>query len=104
MTMLVGYRRIERFFRAFAWWKAEPRDELADAGAMCLAEPGQQYAVYLPAGGRTRLRLAPGAYRARRYNPRTGGWGELPEVTGSAWTSPQVPDGGDWAFLLTRRP
>jgi hypothetical protein len=103
MTMLVGYRRIERFFRAFEWWKTEPHDNLVEGGAMCLAEPGKQYAIYLPSGGRTTVHLAPGTYRARRYNPRSGGWYALPDVVGPVWTSPELPEGGDWALLLARR-
>jgi hypothetical protein len=103
MTMLVGYRRIERFFRAFEWWKTQPHDNLVEGGAMCLAEPGKQYAIYLPSGGRTTVHLAPGTYRARRYNPRSGGWQGLPDVTGPVWTSPELPEGGDWALLLARR-
>jgi hypothetical protein len=103
MTMLVGYRCIERFFRAFEWWKTEPHDDLTDGGAMCLAEPRKQYAIYLPSGGRTTVQLAPGTYHARRYNPRSGRWYALPDVVGPAWTSPDLPDGGDWALLLTRR-
>ncbi len=40
--MLKGYRHILTLFTSFAWWKTEPRDDLVDRGAFCLAELGEQ--------------------------------------------------------------
>ncbi|OHB66506.1 MAG: hypothetical protein A2Y77_02205 [Planctomycetes bacterium RBG_13_62_9] len=41
----------------------------------CLADPGNVYAIYLPAGGTTDLDLGrtPGVFRIRWFNPRQGG-------------------------------
>ena len=105
MTMLRGYGRIVDFFHAFEWWRADPHDELVTGvdGAMCLAECGSQYAVYLRAGGAATLKLDGGPYRARRYNPRTGEWHDLPDAAGPSWTSPALPTDGDYAILLQRR-
>src|SRR5919201_979737 len=50
MTMLEGYGHIVTCFTGLEWWKMDPHDELVDQGAYCLAEPGRQYLVYLPAG------------------------------------------------------
>jgi len=100
MTMLKGYGHMADFFRGFEWWKADPRNDLATDGALCLAEPGRQYAVYLPSGGRSTVTLEPGRYRAAKFDPRTGARGEVGSVEGPAWTTPPVPAGEDWAFLL----
>jgi len=101
MAMLKGYARIMRFFREFEWWKTEPHDELVSRGAYCLAVPGGIYAVYLPAGGRVAVKLDPGLYKARGYNPRTGAWSGLGYAAGPEFAFTETPDDGDWAILLT---
>jgi hypothetical protein len=104
MVMLRGYGRIADFFGTFEWWKTDPHDELVTGGAMCLAEPGRQYAVYLRAGGKTTVKLAPGKYAARRFNPRTGEWAALGTAEGPEWTSQEMPDREDWAVLVRTTP
>lgn len=44
-TMFVGYTHIVEFFTSFDWWKANPHDELVNAGNWCLADEGSAYAV-----------------------------------------------------------
>lgn len=101
MTMLVGYGHIQTFFTSFAWWKTEPcRDQISDA--LCLADPGRQYALYLPAGREVTLPLEAGAYRARRFDPLTGTFADLGTVEGTRWTTPALPATQDWALLLQR--
>ncbi len=108
MVMLRGYAHIVEFFTGFDWWTTEPHDELVDGGAFCLADPGKVYAVYLPAGRAVHLKLLPGTYDARWFNPRDGKVKPLPqrrhhgEGGGSSWGAPEPPDHGDWALLLTR--
>ncbi len=72
ITMLRAYGRMKDFFRGFEWWKAEPQDDPADGGLLCVAEKGRQYALYLPDGGRGSVRLEPGRYRAEKYDPPHG--------------------------------
>jgi hypothetical protein len=110
MTMFLGYGHIVDFFTSFAWWKANPHDELVDSGHYCLADPGNLYAVYLPHGGKVTVNLAPGTYRAKWFNAISGQWFPLAdEVTGPRWNSPDPPDisawpaDHDWALLLERR-
>jgi hypothetical protein len=103
MVLLQGNARIVDFFSSFAWWLTEPHDELVDGGAFCLADPGRVYAVYLPMGRAVQVRLQPGSYDARWFNPRNDKTTALPRVTlqGESWAAPQPPDHGDWALLLT---
>jgi hypothetical protein len=104
MVMLKGYAHMVDFFTGFDWWKAEPHDELVDHGAFCLAEPGKLYAVYLPQGERTTIKLIPGIYQMNWYNPRTGKAIPIQQVESrvNGWklTSPEAPDHGDWVLLL----
>ncbi len=103
MVMLQGYAHMVDFFTSFAWWRADPHDELVSRGAFCLAEPGQLYVVYLPKGGDVTVRMQPGRYGASWFNPRTGATTALPAALGPKWTSPKSPDGGDWAILLKKQ-
>src|SRR5262249_43654846 len=107
MVLLRGYAHVVEFFTSFAWWTTEPHDDLVDGGAWCLADPGRVYAVYLPMGRAVHVRLQPGKYEARWFNPRTGKVDALPVVEqggaeAAPWGAPEPPDHGDWALLLTK--
>jgi len=102
MVMLAGYARMVDFFTGFEWWRLEPRNELVTHGLLCLAEPGQRYVVYFRWKMPAAIRLEPGRYRARWYNPRTGDWVGIGIVEGPSWTSPAPADGEDWALLLEK--
>ncbi len=103
MVMLKGYGYMVDFFTRLPWWTLEPGPDLAEAPARCHADPGRLYVLYLPEGKRTAVRLEPGRYAAKWYNPRTGAYTPLPWAEGPAWSSPAPPDRGDWALLLRRR-
>ncbi len=102
MTMLQGYAHMVDFFTSFEWWKTEPHDELVRTGDFCLANPGEAYAVYLPNGGSVTVKLQPGAYSVKLFNPVNGEWRELPPIQGSSWNSPAIPSSNDWALLIQR--
>jgi hypothetical protein len=102
MTMFLGYSHMVDFFTSFSWWATEPHDELVDNGNYCLAKAGELYAIYLPKGGKTTVKLAPGTYQATWFSALSGEKIELPAVQGSSWTSPEAPDQYDWALLLRR--
>jgi Protein of unknown function (DUF4038)/Domain of unknown function (DUF5060) len=108
MTMLAGYGRMRAFFEQAEWWRLDPHPELVrpagfGSAALCLAEPGRSYVVYLGQGGAASVDLAPGRYHVERFNPRTGASTALTEASGGAtWTSPQMPDTEDWALRLAK--
>jgi len=102
MTMLQGYSHMVEFFTSFEWWKTEPHDELVSGGDFCLAKLGETYAVYLPKGGSVTIKLQPGRYAGKSFNPATGEWREMSPIQGSSWTSPAASSANDWAFLLQR--
>jgi hypothetical protein len=102
LTSVHGHGHIGTCFTSLKWWKMEPRDDLVSQGTYCLAEPGQQYLVYMPEGGKATVKLAEGKYQAQWFNPRNGQWTPIGVVSGPAWTSPLSPDGGDWAIVVRR--
>jgi hypothetical protein len=90
-----------------------PDNSLVDApGVLCLARPGEVYAVYLPKGGTTKIDLgsAAASYRVGWYNPCEGGGllrGTVGAVTGPGQVSigsPPRSPGEDWAVLLRGPP
>ncbi len=103
MTMFLGYGHMVDFFTGFAWWRADPHDELVDHGNTCLAEPGKIYALYLPHPGHVTVQLEPGRYTASWFGCQTGERIALPEIEGAQWTSPDAPDKNDWAILIVRK-
>ncbi|BFU93476.1 MAG: hypothetical protein NTNFB02_01980 [Nitrospira sp.] len=104
MKLLNGHAHMVHFFTSFEWWKANPHDELVNRGAFCLAEPGRQYVVYLPHGGDVTVRLDPGQYEVKWFNPRTGEYSASQNVSGPVWTSASAEEGADSVILITRSP
>ena len=100
MTMFLGYGHMVDFFTSFDWWKTDPHDELVNNGNYCLAEPGKIYATYLPHAGKVTVQLQPGRYHGYWFSALSGQKIPLPSVEGPSWTSPDAPDGHDWAILL----
>jgi hypothetical protein len=108
MTMLNDYAHLVEFFECFDYWRTEPHNELVSGWALCLAEPGVQYAVYVPIGAAVTVAVVPGRYGLRWCNPRDGLWtvglGTLQDENGLLTVEfAHAPDsGGDWAFILDR--
>jgi hypothetical protein len=82
-------------------------NKIVDApDAHCLGKEGSVYAIYLPHGGTTGIKLPAGkSYRISWYNPREGGElikGKTLKPT-SSWVSVGTPPAGeekDWACLV----
>ena len=83
-------------------------DELTgSADAWCLAKPGEIYAVYLPGGRATSLKLPAGKYSISWFNPRTGG--KLKAAGDFAFSGPAKtvdlpapPDKKDWVAVVKK--
>lgn len=100
---------LEFFQRHLPFQRMRPADELVSPeGAYCLALPGEIYALYLPEGGTTELKLAPGRYRVQWYNPRAGGplsEGTVRTINGPGAQSvghPPADQSRDWAVLVSK--
>ena len=101
LPKLHGY--LAKFVAEFEWWKCDPADGLSEPGVRVLAEPGEVYAAYLPAGRRLALKLPAGVYTLRRINPGTGEWLPADKVEARAEAvAVEFPAEGDWAALLAR--
>jgi hypothetical protein len=121
-------QHLPALFRETDWWRLEPRNDLVRAGVgrseerqveglaapplttyWCLAEPGEQYVVYVR-GLASELNLsldAPGkTYGVRQFNPRDGTFRELCAQRTQRARSARTafvylpPDEQDWVVLL----
>lgn len=81
-----------------------PAQSLVNTGNVCLANPGQEYVVYAPAGGKVELDLsaAPGTFRVEWLNPRLGSYHGSSATNGGRRVSFNAPDTEDWVLHLTR--
>ncbi len=74
----------------------------------CFAREGDIYAVYIPEGKKTDIRIAEGTYKVLWFNPRTGGdlvTGSLKMISGPGIVStgdPPETDGSDWVCLIRK--
>lgn len=97
------------------FWRMEPADSLvsgddnAYGGAEVFALTGESYAIYLPrTNGVETLNMdaAPGNYRQRWFNPRTGqmsnGRSDIAGAGSLRLGSPPSETGNDWVVLVTR--
>jgi len=86
------------------WWQMNPANELIKSGkAYALASKGKIHAVYLPEAHRIVIRLAPGDYTAKWFNPRSGEYVPIPgKVAGGTWRSSDPPSSGDWVLLINK--
>ena len=78
-----------------------PRNDLAST-EYCLANPGSEYVVYLPAGGEASVDLtaARGAIAVEWFNPRTAETRAGEKMTGGAKRQFQAPFTGDAVLYL----
>lgn len=80
-----------------------PRSDLASS-RYCLANPGSEYLVYLPAGGKVTVDLseAKGALAVEWLNPRTGKTQEAAAIQGAAHRELSAPFQGDAVLYIQR--
>ena len=98
---------LEFFHKHLPFWTMKADDELTSAkDDYCFAAEGKVYAVYLPNGQATTIKLPAGDYAAAWYNPRTGGEllrGSVSKLTGPGEPSLGTPPGEagkDWVVLI----
>ena len=95
------------------FWEMDSHDELVTGEAMCLAKPGEVYAVYAPKGETTSLSLSGvHQYRIDYYDPTAGGdlfksgisiFGPVVQEEATLkLDGPSEFEGRDWAAVVRR--
>jgi hypothetical protein len=94
---------LQTFKETMNWVAMAPNDGLVTSG-YCLANPGTEYAVYLPNGGPTTVDLSAipssTALCVRWYNPRDDDYSVETSVQGGEHRSFTAPDGNDWVLQI----
>lgn len=97
-TMEEMLSNIHNFIERVEFWKMTPSDHLVTSGiAYCFANPGNEYVVYLPAGGSVTVNLsdASGTLNVEWYDPKDGTYYDEGTVTGGGSESFIPPFSGD---------
>jgi hypothetical protein len=100
-------RRNMGYARAFALQmnlnRCIPHSELCTSG-YCLADPGQEYLFFFPAGGNEgiSLRGCPGLYQMQWFDPATGKTYQAEPITGDTNHAPSAPFAGMSVLYLRR--
>jgi dienelactone hydrolase len=81
-----------------------PAQTLVGSPNLCLANPGREYVVYAPAGGKLSLDLAStsGSFSVGWLNPRTGAYEGRAWVESGAGRVFTTPDPNDWVLHLKK--
>jgi hypothetical protein len=98
---------VKKFFTRLEWWKLSPNDLLVSGPGTnhVLCEEGQTYVVYSRGSAeqiRLRLNGMSGKFSVQRYNPRTGQYTPLSDVSAKGTIGLRSPDTQDWIFLIKR--
>jgi hypothetical protein len=99
-------RNLRKFVERTHFEKMSPKPDLVEGNALCLAERGREYVVYLPVGGAVSAHLADVAEGAKlkvqTYNPRTGESVSLGVAEAGRYRlkAPTCGEGQDWVLHI----
>ncbi|GLR16080.1 hypothetical protein GCM10007940_06950 [Portibacter lacus] len=93
------------FFNSIEFWEMQPNNDLVSDG-WCMANPGEQYLIYLKNGGQTNIEFTDDSiYNTYWFNPRTGVLSEAREIAGPGIQEigpPPTDPEQDWAILVEK--
>lgn len=93
------------FMASVPFTEMVPSPDLVSPGALCLADPGREYIVYLENGGPVEVDLtgAEGTLRAEWLDPRSGARTAIAaEIPGGGIRRFEKPAGADWVLHIYR--
>lgn len=109
----VSMQNLAAFFNNVSWWNMSPHPEyvVEYPQPICLANPGEEYIIYLRYGGMAKLKMdesaATKSYFYQWYNPGTGKYSEKISVKGSAVLTFDCPESypesreyNDWVLYI----
>jgi len=94
----LSMKYLAAFFKNVNWWKLSPHPEfvMEYPQPFCLANPGEEYIIYLRYGGVAKLKMdvsaASNSYFYQWYNPATGKLTETVSLKGSAFLTFSCPE------------
>ena len=97
---------MKKFTNEIFYFSVEPANHLLSNResneAYTLAVPGNQYAVYFPAGGTVDIEIEPAGieFHYRWISLNEGEWGDKGTLTASDHTKISTPDSGHWMIVI----
>jgi hypothetical protein len=93
-------KKVWDFFETIPFYRMSPNQQIVDNG-FCLAQEGRYYLVYLPDGGKVKLSLKAGRYKATWINAQDTSDRRSAGILdkGGEFSAPQAAD--DWLLFLT---
>jgi hypothetical protein len=111
----ISMKYLASFFKNVKWWNMAPHPELVKEypQPFCLANPGEEYVIYLRYGGVAKLAMdefsAGRRYKYHWINPSTGKVYDIKSIQGNSILQfsapegyPSVPDYKDWVLYIYR--
>ena len=112
----VSMKHVAGFFKNIKWWTMKPHAELIEEypQPLCLANPGNEYVIYLRYGGSVKLHMneedAKQEYNIKWFNPATGEWTKANTIKGDSllqFHSPELyphhPELKDWVLYVYKK-
>jgi hypothetical protein len=112
----VSMGHLSKFFQKIEWWKMAPHPELVleYSDKYCLANPGQEYLLYLRWGGTLKADLRPSSvaddFEYKWFDPATGKYNNPRTVKGGAIRFFSAPGGypgtlnfKDWVLHIRKK-
>ena len=100
---IADMHRARSFMEGMQYWQMKPMNNLVESGqGYVFANPGNEYSVYLPAGGGIDLDLTgtSGTFDADWFNPRDGSYQAIGSIAGGSVSSFTAPSAEDWVLYL----
>lgn len=97
----IGYMR--RFAQRIKFWQMNPLDDVTAGETLAFGTDGEEYVIYSPSGSSFPIKIPEGTiYRARWYDPRTGDYIKLPDITAGDTNNIRKIDSSDWVLWLVK--
>lgn len=106
-------KHLADFFKGVKWWNMTPHPELIKEypQALCLADPGKEYVIYLRYGGTAKVEIEGTAeYQYQWFDPSNGIFTDKISVKGtgslvfdSPGGYPQSPEYKDWVLYISSK-
>lgn len=98
-------KRLIDFFKQVPYWEMRSHNDIVTSKgrAYVLANPGEQYVIYVATGGNFSLDLPAGDFVATLYNPRTGSKKFIKNIAGPGKSFLATPENNDWVVQIKKQ-
>jgi hypothetical protein len=99
-------QHVKTLFTSTDWWKMNPsRSLLQGSGTRYVMEnPGNEYIAYIRGTESDgTLKVPNGTYSVKRFDPRTGNFTNLSDVSSNGSITLDPPSNEDWVFVVTKK-